>query len=117
MASGHAPIGAWFSQIGRLHEVHHVRLALTSRSASIKRCCLEFVQLTRVLLFFPRSLTDVVSLLSVLPHVSALMTPVRRHYPSLEARRLKRKEAWKIDNWSATVSKVPHNPSFPPLPS
>lgn len=25
MASGHAPIGAWFSQLGRLHEVHHVR--------------------------------------------------------------------------------------------
>jgi hypothetical protein len=53
LKSGHSPIGAWFSQIGRLHEVHHIW-----------------------------------------------------KYDSLEQRRLKRQEAWEIDTWSETVSKV-----------
>lgn len=67
MESGHAPIGAWFSQLGRLHEVHHVSRVVVVAG------------------------TDLVKMW---------------HYPSLEARREKRQQAWQIDSWSATVTKV-----------
>ncbi|KAG6919019.1 hypothetical protein DXG01_009729 [Tephrocybe rancida] len=48
-----APVGAWFSQIGRLHQVHHMW-----------------------------------------------------QYPTLEARKELREQAWQIDGWAETVSKT-----------
>ncbi|KAJ7492354.1 hypothetical protein FB451DRAFT_1218039 [Mycena latifolia] len=48
-----APVGAWFSQVGRLHQVHHLW-----------------------------------------------------QYPSLEARKELREQAWQIDGWAETVSKT-----------
>ncbi|GLB35814.1 putative NIPSNAP [Lyophyllum shimeji] len=48
-----SPVGAWFSQVGRLHQVHHLW-----------------------------------------------------QYPTLEARKELREQAWKIDGWAETVSKT-----------
>lgn len=64
-----APVGAWFSQVGRLHQVHHMWQ-------------------------YPYVLSD-------LSLTVALDSP-----RTLHERKEKREQAWQIDGWAETVSKV-----------
>jgi hypothetical protein len=67
-----APVGAWFSQVGRLHQVHHLwQYKYGCYVAEYRR-----------------------------PGADAAA------YRSLDARKETREEAWQIDGWAETVSKV-----------
>jgi hypothetical protein len=72
-----SPVGAWFSQVGRLHHVHHMWQY---------------------------------------PYVIHNLFPTGRNlrgfYRNLETRKEKREEAWELDGWAETVSKVSSDTNF-----
>ena len=37
LASGHYPVGAWFSQVGKLHQVHHLWQYQSMEARRLKR--------------------------------------------------------------------------------
>lgn len=71
-----APVGAWFSQVGRLHLVHHMWQ-------------------------YPYAVLLLYSLWSILGF-RALFHCIR----NLQTRRDVREKAWQNDGWAETVSKV-----------